>query len=51
MLKTIFSYELVSQYSWKGQKNKKLYTLNIFKVIIGKYKFILFIKRVNFSHL
>ncbi|CAI6376203.1 unnamed protein product [Macrosiphum euphorbiae] len=35
MLKTIFSYELASQYSWKGQKNKKkLHTLNIFKVII-----------------
>ncbi|XP_022177340.1 uncharacterized protein LOC111038511 [Myzus persicae] len=35
MLKTIFSYELASEYSWKGQKNKKkLHTLNIFKVII-----------------
>jgi len=43
MLKTIFSYELASQYSWKGQKNKKkLHTLNIFKVIIGKYKLISF---------
>lgn len=51
LLKLIFTLELASEYSWKGQKGKKkLHDHHIFKVNIGKsLQDILYVK--NWSYI